>query len=222
MENTEGKEHASMTPREIVTRAIEFRRPCRIPIENFGPANDIVLVGTDTLRPPEATDDDRVDEWLCCWEGAHDSDQGQVKTYPLEDLSRLKDFPWPDANDPARYAGVPDTMARVAADPARRDRYAHFGVFMLLWERMQALHGFENCMLDLMDDTLALVRQLAEGPTRVLGYTKAAVYRGSDEATVEAAYEHQGLALHLARQTDDFAEGRTAFLEKRPPRFTGR
>jgi 2-(1,2-epoxy-1,2-dihydrophenyl)acetyl-CoA isomerase len=77
------------------------------------------------------------------------------------------------------------------------------------------------------DDELAaataeLAGELSAGPTRVYGYTKAAVYRGYEEPNVERAYEHQGLALHLARQTEDFDEGRTAFLEKRPPRFTGR
>jgi len=75
---------------------------------------------------------------------------------------------------------------------------------------------------ELAERTLELARHLAEGPTRVYGYTKAAVYRGYEESTIERAYEHQGLALHLARQTEDFTEGRTAFLEKRPPRFTGR
>lgn len=73
----------------------------------------------------------------------------------------------------------------------------------------------------LAEETAALAASLAEGPTRVYGYTKAAVYRGYEESAVDKAYEHQGLALHLARQTADFDEGRTAFLEKRPPRFTG-
>jgi 2-(1,2-epoxy-1,2-dihydrophenyl)acetyl-CoA isomerase len=67
-----------------------------------------------------------------------------------------------------------------------------------------------------------LATELAEGPTKVYGITKAAIYRGWEEPTTAAAYEHQGLALHLGRQTDDFEEGRTAFLERRPPRFTGR
>jgi 2-(1,2-epoxy-1,2-dihydrophenyl)acetyl-CoA isomerase len=69
--------------------------------------------------------------------------------------------------------------------------------------------------------TDGLVAEFATGPTRVLGLTKAAVVR-SWEASVPEAYEQQALALHHARSTDDFNEGRQAFLHKRPPRFTGR
>lgn len=74
---------------------------------------------------------------------------------------------------------------------------------------------------DLNASTDELARELAGGPTRIYGYTKAAVYRGWEEASPERAYEHQALALHLARQTDDFKEGRRAFLDKRAPNFQG-
>ena len=66
-----------------------------------------------------------------------------------------------------------------------------------------------------------LVAELAAGPTRALGYTKLAVIR-SWEASVPDAYAQQALALHHARSTSDFDEGRKAFLDKRPPDFTGR
>lgn len=67
-----------------------------------------------------------------------------------------------------------------------------------------------------------LAEEMAVGPTRIYGITKRAVYRGWEETTAAAAYEHQGMALHLARQTEDFNEGRNAFLERRPTNFTGR
>lgn len=66
-----------------------------------------------------------------------------------------------------------------------------------------------------------LVAELSAGPTVVIGLTKAAVVR-SWEASPAEAYEQQALALQFARRTDDFAEGRRAFMEKRPPKFSGR
>jgi 2-(1,2-epoxy-1,2-dihydrophenyl)acetyl-CoA isomerase len=86
-------------------------------------------------------------------------------------------------------------------------------------------HGLVNAVHPLEDLTAAtteLAERLASGPTRIYSITKAAVYRGYAEPDPVRAYEHQGLALHLARRTDDFEEGRRAFLEKRPPDWTGR
>lgn len=74
----------------------------------------------------------------------------------------------------------------------------------------------------LEETTMELACELAQGPTSIYGYTKAAIVHGWEESSVEAAYEHQGLALHFTTQTEDFAEGRKAFLEKRPPKFRGR
>jgi 2-(1,2-epoxy-1,2-dihydrophenyl)acetyl-CoA isomerase len=74
----------------------------------------------------------------------------------------------------------------------------------------------------LEETVMELARELAQGPTSIYGYTKAAIVHGWEEASVEAAYEHQGLALHYTQSSEDFAEGRKAFLEKRPPRFRGR
>lgn len=69
--------------------------------------------------------------------------------------------------------------------------------------------------------TAELATRLAEGPTAVLGYTKAAIYGGWQESA-DASYARQGLAQHFARQTEDYAEGRQAFAEKRPPRYSGK
>lgn len=86
-------------------------------------------------------------------------------------------------------------------------------------------HGLANRVVppaELHAATAALAQELATGPTRTYALTKAAVYRGWQESDPQRAYEHQGLALHLARATEDFAEGRRAFLDKREPRWTGR
>ncbi|GAG44191.1 unnamed protein product, partial [marine sediment metagenome] len=52
-----------MTPREVVTRAVEFRRPARLPIHGYGDASDVIGVAHRELKPPEAGDDPSVDQW---------------------------------------------------------------------------------------------------------------------------------------------------------------
>jgi 2-(1,2-epoxy-1,2-dihydrophenyl)acetyl-CoA isomerase len=65
-----------------------------------------------------------------------------------------------------------------------------------------------------------LAAELAKGPTAAYGYTKHAIYSGWG-LDPDPAYELQGMAQHYARQTQDHAEGRAAFREKREPRYTG-
>jgi len=141
-----------MTSREVVTRAIEFQRPERLPINGYGDASDVAWVGLEEVKPPQAAGDPCLDQWLCRWSKTDAPNMGQVKGHPLEDLAAMKDFPWPDGDDPRRCANVPRQLDEIAADPARRDKYAVAGHFMILWERMHSLHGFENCMVDLMAD----------------------------------------------------------------------
>jgi 2-(1,2-epoxy-1,2-dihydrophenyl)acetyl-CoA isomerase len=76
-------------------------------------------------------------------------------------------------------------------------------------------------LADLEHETSELARELANGPTLVLGYTKSAVVHGW-QTSPETAYRFQGQALSHAQRTEDFNEGIQAFREKRPPRFRGR
>ena len=73
----------------------------------------------------------------------------------------------------------------------------------------------------LEEETLKLARRLADGATAAIGIAKVAMNRGLDMSLREGM-EYQGLALTLSVMTEDFMEGVSAFLERRPPRYSGR
>jgi len=72
----------------------------------------------------------------------------------------------------------------------------------------------------LMREAEALAARLAAGPTAALGLVKQAL----DESAVNDLEDQLDLEAELqeeAAENPDFAEGLRAFLEKRPPTFTG-
>ncbi len=70
------------------------------------------------------------------------------------------------------------------------------------------------------EESLELARRLAQLPTRAIGLTKRALAR-SLANTFEQQLDQEMALQREAIQTDDFREGLQAFLEKRPPRFSG-
>ena len=133
-----------MNSREIVTRAIEFQTPERLPVifPRFGLC-DTHGVGWNQIGTGSRAQKRTLDEWGCEWARSEIDNMGQVKGHPLERWENLDSFRWPDASAPAFYTGMEEQFA------GSEGKYITTGIFMLLFERMHALRGFQNVLEDL-------------------------------------------------------------------------
>jgi len=72
----------------------------------------------------------------------------------------------------------------------------------------------------LLDETRALARRMLAGGPVALKYTLRAVYAGLD-VSLEESLNLEAELFGRCFETQDMKEGTSAFLEKRPPNFTG-
>jgi 2-(1,2-epoxy-1,2-dihydrophenyl)acetyl-CoA isomerase len=98
----------------------------------------------------------------------------------------------------------------------------------LMGERLPAEKALEwglvNRVYDdavLMDEAMKLARELANGPTVALALTRQ-LYWDSPENSFEDQLNLEFVSQRKAGRTEDFKEGVSAFLEKRPAKFSGR
>jgi 2-(1,2-epoxy-1,2-dihydrophenyl)acetyl-CoA isomerase len=73
---------------------------------------------------------------------------------------------------------------------------------------------------ELMNETEALAKKLANGPTLSFGSVKRLLNKTFSE-TLESQMEHEARGIAAMTKTRDAKEGIAAFLERRRPEFTG-
>ena len=71
---------------------------------------------------------------------------------------------------------------------------------------------------DLMSEAKAYAEKLASGPTESLSMIRDLVWQGEDN-TLDTQLQAERFAQRTAGRNPDFAEGVSAFLEKRPANF---
>ncbi|MFC3629361.1 2-(1,2-epoxy-1,2-dihydrophenyl)acetyl-CoA isomerase PaaG [Paracoccus angustae] len=111
----------------------------------------------------------------------------------------------------SRILGEPRAKAlALTAEPLPAEKAADWG---LIWKAVEDA--------DLMDQAQALAAQLAAGPTLGLGLTKRLIQEAATNS-LDRQLDAERDAQAQAGRSADYAEGVTAFLEKRAARFTGR
>ena len=132
-----------MNSKELVRAAIRFECPERLPLEfpQLG-MTDIHPVAWNQIGAGYGKGR-TLDEWGCTWERSDVVNFGQVVGHPLADWKALDHFRWPDPDDPVLYEGME------ARFEGGEDKFVQTSIFMLLFERMHALHGFQNTLEDL-------------------------------------------------------------------------
>jgi len=136
-----------MTSEEVVKSAVHFEGPDRLPVffDSLG-VTDGATVRWNQIGTGERTLYESVDEWGCTWGRTSVSNMGQVKGHPLIDNGAWDSFPWLDGDEATFFEGVEDRFE------GTEGRYVLTGIFMLLFERMHSLCGFEKVLMDLMLD----------------------------------------------------------------------
>ena len=109
----------------------------------------------------------------------------------------------------------------------RRIGAAKAAGMMLLGERISAEQAQSwgliwKCVPDdeLLPAVDVLATKLASGPTKTYGFIKQLI-RAADLNSLPSQMQLEGELQTLVRATDDVAEARKAFAEKRPPAFKG-
>ena len=135
-----------MTGRELMTKAIEFGGPERLPFfqNDYPEAPSDVCDSWELDRQKSGWffDNPEPDDWGCVWGVTEVRNMGQVMSGPLDDWSGLDSFVPPDPTDPFYFKKVEEEIADT------KDRYVCLTSHFNLFERLHMLHGFARTLED--------------------------------------------------------------------------
>jgi len=153
-----------MNSKEVITRALEFRSPNRIPI--ICPSCGYTDVINIQLKPDKnwcpnlpkfefinsKTPGNFIDEWGCIWTVTGKDNMGQVTGHPLVDFKYMKNYNFPNPYAPGRFEEIINNN--------NDDKYILFWIPFTLFERLYMLHGFDKTMVDLYLDRKNIIQLL--------------------------------------------------------------
>jgi uroporphyrinogen decarboxylase len=184
-----------MTSYEVVRKAIEFEKPDRLPVQfdSLG-VNDFHFVKWNQIGAGDKRLSTSIDEWQCGWQRTETTNMGQVKIHPLASHKYLDNFPWPDPDNESFYQGMEEKFA------GGEGKYVTSGIFMLLFERMHALLGFERTLTGLV-----LERELMEAlADRIVAFDLGVIRNISNRFPGQ---------IHGFNFTDDWGTQRALFIK---------
>ena len=154
-----------MTKRDVVLDALAFRPPAYVPW-SWGPTQDCAQrlrkhlgiadlgpwldphfagVGQGGVRVVREEGHLVTDTYGVTWDRTVDRDIGTPCRWPINRPEDLDRYRFPDAADPAWYAGYPEHLARC------RDRFTMYALGFSLFERAWTLRGMEDLLTDMIE-----------------------------------------------------------------------
>lgn len=140
------------TKKEIVLKAINFKKPDRLPIWFFNRDE----VSGDILRFNFAIEEGGKSEWGYEWERSDDGTIGQPVGPVIKDLSNLDSWQPPKLNINKRFEGLTEFKTQIDG------HYLLAGIGISGFTKYTFLRGFSNTMLDLISNTQQSSRILDE------------------------------------------------------------
>jgi hypothetical protein len=155
------------TSKEAVKNAIEFKTPDRLPITWWKSGiGDVSWLSWNQTGTGDNSIKNTVDEWGCGWSRTDVPNMGQITSHPLENWDDYDSFMFPDPDNPEFYRGVKER-----AELCDNNKYITTSIFMLLFERLHGLRGFENLLMDFYlerEKIEALADKIVEFDIRVI------------------------------------------------------